>query len=203
MSLDILGKSPPNHHSFLTSRASKSTLHERSIITPIREPVEGFPGAGYGKIIRFQYPQTLGDIMDRITSGLVLPGLSVAVPQSVPVGKKSQIKISSIGLCAGSGGSTLNGLDVDLLFTGELSHHEALAAIEQGKCVITTFHSNTERLFLMTTMQNKLFPEIRKQVNASIKEGTWEKDLTSDFQINASHVDRDPFEMVDSPWKGW
>jgi putative NIF3 family GTP cyclohydrolase 1 type 2 len=141
--------------------------------------------------------------MDRITSGLVLPGLSVAVPQSVPVGKKSQIKISSIGLCAGSGESTLSGLDVDLLFTGELSHHEALAAIEQGKCVITTFHSNTERLFLMTTMQNKLFPEIRKQVDASIKEGTWEKDLTSDFQINASHVDRDPFEIVDSPWKGW
>ncbi len=142
--------------------------------------------------------------MDRITSGLVLPGLSVAVPQSVPVGKKAQIKISSIGLCAGSGGSTLNGLDVDLLFTGELSHHEALAAIEQGKCVITTFHSNTERLFLMTTMQNKLFPEIRKQIDASIKEGTWEKDLTGDFQINTSHVDRDPFEMVvDSPWKGW
>jgi putative NIF3 family GTP cyclohydrolase 1 type 2 len=141
--------------------------------------------------------------MDRITSGLVLPGLSVAVPQSVPAGKKSQIKISSIGIYAGSGGHMFNGLDVDLLFTGELSHHEALAAIEQNKCVITTFHSNTERLFLMTTMQNKLFPEIRKQIDASIREGTWEKDLTSEFQIDASHVDRDPFEMVDSPRKGW
>lgn len=42
----------------------------------------------------------------------------------------------------------LNGLEVDLLFTGELSHHEALAAIEQGKVVITAFHSNTERGFL-------------------------------------------------------
>ena len=141
--------------------------------------------------------------MDRITSGLVLPGLSVAVPQFVPVGKKSQIKISSIGLCAGSGGSMLGGLDVDLLFTGELSHHEALAAIEQGKCVITTFHSNTERLYLMTTMQNKLFPEIRKQIDTSIKEGTWEQGLTNDFQIAASHVDRDPFETVGSAWKGW
>ena len=142
--------------------------------------------------------------MDRITSGLcVVSGLSVAVPQSVPTGKKSQIKISSIGICAGSGGSMLNGLDVDLLFTGELSHHEALAAIEQGKCVITTFHSNTERLFLMTTMQNRLFPEIRKQIDEMIKHSTWEQGLTTDFQIDSSHVDKDPFEIVSSPRKGW
>jgi hypothetical protein len=139
--------------------------------------------------------------MDRITSGLVLPSLNVAVPQAVTVGK-SQIEISSIGICAGSG-SMLNGLDVDLLFTGELSHHEVLAAIEQGKCVITTFHSNTERLYLMTAMQNKLFPEIRSQIDASNRAGTWERGLTMDFQIETSHVDRDPFETVGSSRKGW
>jgi putative NIF3 family GTP cyclohydrolase 1 type 2 len=171
------------------------------VITPIKDAVEGFEGAGYGKIVRFRTPQKLGDIIGRITSGLVLPSVHVAVPQSVTA-DKSQIKISSIGLCAGSG-SMLNGLDVDLLFTGELSHHEALAAIEQGKCVITTFHSNTERLYLMTTMQNKLFPEIRKQIDGSIKAGTWEQGMTMDFQIDASHVDRDPFEMVASHRKGW
>ena len=171
------------------------------MITPIKDTVEGFEGAGYGKIVRFRTPQKLGDIIGRISSGLVLPSLQVAVPQSVTV-DKSQIKISSIGLCAGSGGM-LNGLDVDLLFAGELSHHEALAAIEQGKCVITTFHSNTERLYLMTTMQSKLFPEIRKQIDASIEAGTWEQGMTKDFQIYASHVDRDPFEVVASyPSKG-
>ncbi|KAE9369384.1 NGG1p interacting factor 3 [Stipitochalara longipes BDJ] len=181
--------------------ASKTTVHERSVITPIKDAPEGFEGTGYGKIVRFRNPQKLGDIMDRISSGLVLPGLNVAVPQSVTVGKY-QIKISSIGICAGSG-SMLNGLDVDLLFTGELSHHEALAAIEQGRCVITTFHSNTERLYLMTSMQNKLFPEIRKQIDASNKAGTWEQGLTLDFQIDTSRVDKDPFEMVTSPWKNW
>jgi putative NIF3 family GTP cyclohydrolase 1 type 2 len=192
----------PSHHSSLTVfRASKTTVHERSVITPIKDAVEGFEGAGYGKIVRFRTPQNLGDIIGRIASGLVLPSLHVAVPQSVTAGK-SQIKISSIGICAGSG-SMLNGQDVDLLFTGELSHHEALTAIEQGKCVITTFHSNTERLYLMTTMQNKLFPEIRNQIDASIKAGTWEQGMTMDFQIDASHVDRDPFEMVASHQKGW
>jgi len=171
------------------------------VITPINDVPEGFEGAGYGKIVRFRNPQKLGEIMDRITSGLVLPGLNVAVPQSVKV-NKSQIKISSIGICAGSG-SMLNGLDVDLLFTGELSHHEALAAIEQGRCVITTYHSNTERLYLMTSMQNKLFPEIRKQIDAANKAGSWEQGLTLDFQIDTSRVDKDPFEMVTSSSKNW
>lgn len=183
-------------------KLSKTTAHERSIINPIKDIVEGFDGAGYGKIVRFRNPQKLGDIVDRISSGLVLPSLNVAVPQSVTV-DKSQIKVSSIGICAGSGDSMLNGLGVDLLFTGELSHHDALAAIENGKCVITTFHSNTERLYLMTTMQNKLFPEIRKQIDDAIRAGTWEQGLTKDFQIDASHVDRDPFETVASYRKGW
>jgi putative NIF3 family GTP cyclohydrolase 1 type 2 len=186
-----------------SSSASKDTVHERSVINPVKDVVEGFEEAGYGKIVRFQNSQTLGDIMDRITAGLFMSsGLSVAVPQFVPAGRKSQIKISSIGICAGSGDSMLNGLNVDLLFTGELSHHEALAAIEQGKCVITTFHSNTERLFLMTTMQNKLFPEIRKQIDKMVKESTWEQGLTTDFQIDSSRVDKDPFEIVSSQ-KGW
>jgi len=187
-----------------SSSASKDTVHHRSVINPVKDAMEGFEGAGYGKIIRFQNPQKLGDIMDRITAGLCMfSGLSVAVPQSVPAGKKSDIKISSIGICAGSGGSTLNGLDVDLLFTGELSHHEALAAIEQGKCVITTFHSNTERLFLMTTMQNKLFPEIRKQIDEKVRDFTWEQGLTTDFQIDSSRVDKDPFEIVSSRKDDW
>ncbi len=45
--------------------------------------------------------------------------------------------IKKIGLCAGSGGSMFKNLNVDLLFTGELSHHEALAAKERGISVIT------------------------------------------------------------------
>jgi hypothetical protein len=34
------------------------------------------------------------------------------------------------------GGSLLRGLDVDMLLTGELSHHDALFAIEQGQVVL-------------------------------------------------------------------
>lgn len=37
-----------------------------------------------------------------------------------------------------SGASIFRGLDVDMLFTGELSHHDALAAVEKGQVVLTS-----------------------------------------------------------------
>lgn len=47
-------------------------------------------------------------------------------------------RIKRVALCAGSGGSVFKGLtDVDVFFTGEFSHHEALAAVERGISVIT------------------------------------------------------------------
>lgn len=46
-------------------------------------------------------------------------------------------RISRIALCAGSGGSMFKHLDVDLFFTGELSHHEALGARERGISTIS------------------------------------------------------------------
>ena len=72
--------------------------------------------------------------------------------------------ITSIAICAGSGGSVFAKLKepVDLLLTGELTHHEALAAIEQGKSVICVNHSNSERAYLGAVMQGLLKAEIEK-----------------------------------------
>jgi hypothetical protein len=57
---------------------------------------------------------------------------------------------------AGSGGSAFRDVRADLLFTGELSHHEALAATERGAAVVALFHSNTERGFLKAVMKGRL-----------------------------------------------
>ena len=47
-------------------------------------------------------------------------------------------RVKKVALCAGSGGSVFKGLTgVDVFFTGEFSHHEALAAVERGISVIT------------------------------------------------------------------
>jgi len=163
--------------------------------------VSGFEGAGYGCIVKFHSAQKLGSLITRINAGLgSLSGLSVAVPQSVPAGSKSDIEISSIGICAGSGGAMLNGLNVDLLFTGELSHHEALPAIEQGRVVITAFHSNTEREFLRQRMQHSLTLKIKEEIE-SLKNGSDDEELKGDFEVAVSKVDRDPFEIV-TPGQG-
>jgi len=145
--------------------------------------------------------------MSRITQGLGnLSAISVAVPQSTPIGGKHNIEISSIGICAGSGGSMLAGLDVDLLFTGELSHHEALAAIEQGKCCITAFHSNTERAFLAKKMRPVLLTELERMVEQQEIDDMTDREkagLEGGFEVAVSAVDRDPFEIVTKGQTGW
>jgi putative NIF3 family GTP cyclohydrolase 1 type 2 len=90
----------------------------------------------------------------------------------------------------------LNGLDVDLLFTGELSHHEALAAIEQGKCVITVFHSNTERGFLKARMKSALETEVANQIHRFHGGKEDQAVLGGSFDIHISETDRDPYEIV-------
>lgn len=44
--------------------------------------------------------------------------------------------VSTIAICAGSGGGMLLGVDADVYFTGEMSHHEVLAAVQSGHNVI-------------------------------------------------------------------
>ena len=176
-----------------------TTSHTRSVIIPVKD-VPDFSDAGYGRLVRFKAPQELGTLVSRIRLGLgSLNGLSVAVPQDVVHQQKPNIPISSVGICAGSGGSLLNGLDVDLLFTGELSHHEALAAIEKGKCVITAFHSNTERKYLRDRMA--------VQLKAQIVEGlSLTKGLVSggeEVSVGVSKTDRDPYELIMADQAGW
>lgn len=167
------GKVPPYvlHHHSSRLEADKGRLllgNEKHRRCPIQSTkVEGHPGAGMGRVVRFSDPVSLPDILDRIHLGLgSLKGFQVAVPQ----GKQaSDVMIGSIGICAGSGGHLFAemekaGENVDLLFTGELSHHEALAAIEKGRCVICLLHSNTERGFLHSVLKHQLERTVQEEV---------------------------------------
>lgn len=165
-------------------------IASRSVITPVDNPPEGFEGAGYGRIVKYKKPTDLGTIVRRIMKGLRLEdGLSVAVPQWIPSGEKSKIMISSVGVCAGSGGSLLNGLDVDLLFTGELGHHETLAAVEQGKCVITVFHSKSERGYIV-----QMAIWLERAIAEELSGGT--SYVAFDRQMIISESDRDPYSII-------
>jgi putative NIF3 family GTP cyclohydrolase 1 type 2 len=128
-------------------------------------------------------------------------GFPVAIPQGASI---DSIQVSSVGICAGSGGSLLSPLkNIDLLFTGEMSHHEALAAIERGQSVVTLFHSNSERGFLHAVLQSQLQKAVKEEwdsLRAETKDEL-ESDLKEAFAddtvvVDVSERDRDPYGIV-------
>jgi putative NIF3 family GTP cyclohydrolase 1 type 2 len=104
----------------------------------------------------------------------------VASPVGADVG---QTKVRSFGVCAGSGYDVLKKADVDLLVTGETSHHSALRAIQQGKTLITVFHSNSERGYLREVLK----PRLEQELKASVAEA----------EVVVSEYDKDPFTIYD------
>lgn len=117
------------------------------------------------------------------------------------------MQIWSVGICAGSGGSLLRDLDVDLLFTGELGHHEALAAVEKGRCVVTLFHSNTERGFLQVLREKLVevlgeeWKGLRRELRGALPDDGSAEDMLEALNdesvvVDCSERDRDPYGIV-------
>ncbi|GAB7357112.1 hypothetical protein MBLNU459_g7915t2 [Dothideomycetes sp. NU459] len=201
----------PSHLS-IKDAALKLASDSHTRVPIQRTKVPGYEGtnAGMGRIVRFPSPQPLLAIIDRIGLGLGNPkGFPIAIPQGKQM---SDISISSVAICAGSGGGLFAGLgkdgaeaDVDLLFTGELSHHEALAAIEQGKVVIALFHSNTERGFLHGVLKPQLEKAIKEEWARVRSEERSKSGLSEDYlealeddnvEVQVSEVDRDPYGIM-------
>jgi dinuclear metal center YbgI/SA1388 family protein len=64
--------------------------------------------------------------------------------QIAPAGKT----IRTVALCAGAGISALKEIKADCWLTGEMKHHDVLAAVQNGTGVILCGHTETERGFL-------------------------------------------------------
>lgn len=173
--------------------------HTRKPVIPQSPALDTHPGAGMGRIVTFDTPQPLPALLDRIGRGLNNPkGFPIAIPQTTDM---SELTIRSVGICAGSGASLLSNLDVDLLFTGEMSHHEALAAIEKGQVVINLFHSNSERGFLSDVLMDQLDDAVEEEWRKLREEEAGVEELKEaladeDIEVMASEVDRDPYGIV-------
>lgn len=181
--------------------------HTRNVINATPNPPKGFESAGMGRLVKFSQPQPLTHLIERIAHGVGSPkGFPVAIPQTRQV---EDIMINSVGICAGSGQDVLKNVDADLLFTGELSHHDALKATEKGQCVVTLFHSNTERGFLGSVLKERLttalkeeWKRISEEVKGEINSNwdlaeEWEDALNDeDVLVECSETDRDPFGIV-------
>lgn len=186
-----------------TDLTPSNASHTRSVIQPSPDLPASFPSdkTGMGRLITFNEAQALTHLIERIARGVGSPkGFPVAIPQNKQV---EDITIRTVGICPGSGESVLRDCGADLLFTGELSHHEALAATERGAAVVTLFHSNSERGFLHSVMREKLtgaiekeWAKVREQELESFKED-WEDALKDEnVAVEVSKRDRDPYGIV-------
>lgn len=132
---------------------------------------------GMGRLVTLPYPIPFNDLVNRIKQGLQLEHVRVSLPSkanttetslSSSLDKKvssvdSNYVVQTIAICAGSGASVFRSISssvVDVLWTGEMSHHEVLAAKAAGRSVILCEHSNTERGFLKQVLQEELQKEI-------------------------------------------
>ncbi|XP_031553585.1 NIF3-like protein 1 isoform X2 [Actinia tenebrosa] len=134
------------------------------------------PNTGTGRLCTLFSSLSLGELVGRIKKHLGIEYVRLAISQKESC--TASTKVSSIAVCAGSGGSVLKGVKADVLLSGEMSHHEVLEAVSNGCHVILCEHSNTERGFL------KIF---QKRLNDL---------LDNEVRIIVSSLDADPLRVL-------
>jgi len=127
---------------------------------------------GLGRIGLLEKPVQLSAILKKIKriTGAKVAGI---------VGNKNR-KVKKAAVCAGSCGKlimTVISEKCDLYLTGEIKHHQALAAQEAGVTVVCLSHTVSERFILK---------KIAKEMQKSLK----------DVKIIISKKDKDPFEWT-------
>jgi dinuclear metal center YbgI/SA1388 family protein len=150
---------------------------------PYEEPLvdvyslaSGAARGGMGRIGPLARPVTAQTLINRAKKALGLKRVLVA---GRPTGK-SRPKVATAACCAGSCGSLFRSAasaGAGFYLTGELRHHDALAAAAAGMTVVCTGHSNSERVAL-SRVAERLGSELPK------------------LNVAVSKRDRDPFEVV-------
>jgi dinuclear metal center YbgI/SA1388 family protein len=126
----------------------------------------------FGRVAVLAKPLPFRTLLARCKRHFGVRTLQVARPTN------ARAAVRSIAVAAGAGGSVLRGAAADVLVTGEMSHHDVLAAVAAGRSVVLAGHSNTERGFLRV-LQRRLrdaFP--------------------GDLDVRISKTDRDPFVVL-------
>jgi dinuclear metal center YbgI/SA1388 family protein len=125
---------------------------------------------------------------------MVKQQLKLKTIQIAPAGKT----IKTVALCAGSGIEALRGIKADCYLTGEIKHHDVLAAVQNGTGVILCGHTETERgylpIFARRLRAPRPLPEATGQ--ASDAEKNLRHACEPDIQILISKADRAPLKAL-------
>jgi dinuclear metal center YbgI/SA1388 family protein len=129
----------------------------------------------FGRLAVLAKPVPLRMLLQRCKRRFRVRTLQVARPSGA---RAAAGTVRSIAVAAGAGGSVLRGAAADVLVTGEMSHHDVLAAVAAGRTVVLAGHSNTERGFL-SVLQRRLRDA-----------------FAGDLDVRIARADRDPFTFV-------
>lgn len=113
--------------------------------------------------------RTLDELVLRVKSHLGVERVRIAIAATA---------IRSVAVCAGAGGKALTPVAADLYVTGEMRHHDVLAAVARGTSVILAEHSNTERGYL---------PVLRDRLARALR---------GKADVRVATSDREPLETV-------
>jgi dinuclear metal center YbgI/SA1388 family protein len=123
---------------------------------------------GLGRIGKLTKPLFIKQIVGRIKNSTGAKAVGLIGRGSRSAGGQKRL-VKSAAVCAGSCGRIINSViaaNVDLYVTGELKHHQALAAKEAGLTCICLSHSVSER-FILTKFAKRLQKQL-KQISIKI-----------------------------------
>ncbi|KAJ7029868.1 NGG1p interacting factor 3 [Mycena alexandri] len=137
---------------------------DKGLITPLKFNSDTLAIGADGRRVTFDPPISISVLESRIKKNLSLSQIQVGYSPVRP-----DRLVGSVAICAGAGGSMFQGLGTpaDVWFTGEMPHHEILAAVAAGSHVILCGHTNTERGYL-PTLAKKLQEELKAELEPGL-----------------------------------
>lgn len=144
-------------------------------------PLEDYPdGCGLGRVGKLARPASAATLIARIKRAAGLKRVLVARPPKRGRSAGAAARVTTAACCAGSCGALIGrAIEAGATFylTGEMRHHDALAATRDGMTVVCMGHSNSERIAL---------PHL----------ADWLKQMLPKLNVSISRSDRDPFQIA-------
>lgn len=106
-------------------------------------PTDPCLAPGAGRLLELEKPLSPVQLAERVRKRLALSRVKLATPA------QDRTCLRHIAVCVGAGGSLFEEAGAaDAFVTGEMQHHQTLDLLEQGRTVILTGHTPSERPFL-------------------------------------------------------
>jgi len=143
-------------------------------------PLKTHPaGCGMGRVGRLRRPVSVRTLVARVKKAVGVSKVLLAAPEPHP-GDAEATRVARAACAAGSAGSLFRAAaaaGATFYLTGEMRHHDALAAAATGLTVCCVGHSHSERLVL---------PRLAEALTSALK----------GLKVALSRRDADPFEVV-------